>query len=72
MARSRDLTEPDIIAMVRTAVCKSGLRVTAKDWGISPAYLCHVFHGRAKPGVGILSPLGIEKVVTYRMKEKAS
>ncbi len=34
--------------------------------GVSPQYVNDVLHGRREPGEGILRPLGLERVVTYR------
>lgn len=38
----------------------------AIDLGISAQYLGDVLGGRRDPGKGILSPLGLEKVLSYQ------
>lgn len=41
-------------------------RALAKELGISQSYLNDVLKGRKEPGEGILAPMGLERVVTYR------
>lgn len=40
----------------------------AKKHGLSPAYVSDVINGRRDPGKAILEALGLERVVTYRVK----
>lgn len=40
----------------------------AKKHGLSPAYVSDVINGRREPGKAILEALGLERVVSYRVK----
>lgn len=41
----------------------------AAEIGISPQYLCDILKRRREPGSAVLAYLGIERRVTYRIKE---
>lgn len=40
----------------------------AKKHGVSQTYVSDVINGRREPGKAILEALGLERVVTYRVK----
>ena len=40
----------------------------AKEHGISQAYVSDVINRRREPGKAILEALGLERVITYRVK----
>ena len=65
-----------VLALLRRRCDEAGgQKVWARANGISTAYVSDVLNGRREPGDGILRPLGLEKVVTYRrkaQKEKVS
>ena len=58
--------------VVAKMVADHGLTRAAKQMGVSVPYLCNIMKGRADPGPLVLETLGIEKVVTYRLKESAN
>ncbi len=61
-------TEADICELIEAEIERAGgLRALAREWRISPSYLCHVIGGRTKPGDGILRHLGLVKVVAYQV-----
>jgi hypothetical protein len=58
-----------VLALLRRRCDEAGgQKAWAKANGVSAAYVCDVLNGRREPGDGILRPLGLEKVVTYRRK----
>lgn len=57
----------DILETIRARVEKAGSqRALASEIQVSPQYLNDVLNGRKEPGEGILRPMGLERVVTYR------
>jgi hypothetical protein len=57
------------IQILRALVDLCGSNVNAaRHLGVSPAYVSDVLTGRREPGKGILEPMGLERVVTYRKK----
>ena len=59
----------NVLALLRRRCDEAGGQAAwANANGVSAAYVCDVLHGRREPGDGILRPLGLEKVVTYRRK----
>jgi DNA-binding transcriptional regulator YdaS (Cro superfamily) len=61
------MTLHQVLALLRRECDKAGGQAAwAKAAGVSPAYVSDVLQGRREPGEGILRPLGVEKVVTYR------
>lgn len=64
------LSESDVIARLRAAVeAAGGQRQFAENAGVSPAYINDVLHRRRGLADRILAALGVERVVTYRVKE---
>ncbi len=70
------MTMDHVLALLRRRCDEAGGQAAwASANGVSAAYVCDVLHKRREPGDGILRPLGLEKVVTYRrkpQKEKVS
>jgi hypothetical protein len=61
----------DLVAELRQACLNAGSERRWADFqGISPSYVNGVLRGRHKPGVAILAPLGLERVVIYRRVPK--
>lgn len=57
----------DPIQKLRRAVEKAGgQRAWSRTNKVSVAYVNDVLHGRRPPGEAILTPLGLEKVITYK------
>lgn len=56
---------------VRRMVAEHGQSEAARRMGVSVSYICNMMKGRADPGPLVLDALGLEKVVTYRRKQKA-
>lgn len=60
----------DILATLRRQVDSAGSqKALAARLGVSPQYLNDVLLGRKEPGEGILEPLGLERVVSYRRRK---
>lgn len=63
----------EVIERLRAAIARVGSQAAfAELHGISLAYVNDVLNFRREPGPAILEALGIEKVVTYREKPKAT
>jgi hypothetical protein len=63
------MTEEELLDAIRVKAAKiGGQSHLAKEWHISPAYLSDVLNQRRSPGESILSPLGLERIVTYRKR----
>jgi hypothetical protein len=61
------MTTEDVLKTLRRACETAGSqREWARRNGTSGQYVHDVLNGRRDPGVGILKPLGLERVVTYR------
>jgi transcriptional regulator with XRE-family HTH domain len=58
----------DVLEVLRRKCEGRTQNAVAAELGVSPAYLSDVLNQRKEPGEGILEPLGIERVVTYRRK----
>jgi len=59
------MDETKVIEHIVRAVNEAGsIRAVARDWGVSPSYLCDLLAGRRAPGPAILGPLGLRRVVT--------
>lgn len=66
-----DMTEQDVIRLLVQACAKAGGQAPwAKQAGVSQAYINDVVNGRRLPGPSVLNALGLERVVTYRRKER--
>lgn len=66
------MSEADVRKLVQAAIDKApSLRHLAKEWGITPSYLCDIRLGRRAPGPPVLDALGLERtvVVTYRKRK---
>lgn len=62
----------DILRVIRDEVNRAGSQKDlAAKLGVSPTYISDVLNERKEPGQGILEPLGLERVVTYRKKKHA-
>lgn len=61
----------DVRGMLKKAVGDSQKAWGARH-GISSPYVSDAIAGRADPGEKILAALGLERVVTYRRKPKAT
>ncbi len=62
----------DILRVIREEVDRAGSQKDlAARIGVSPTYISDVLNERKEPGEGILEPLGLERVVTYRRKKAA-
>lgn len=49
--------------------CGDNVSAWAREHDISPAYVSDVLHRRREPGEKILTALGIERVIEYRMSK---
>jgi len=58
----------DVLEVLRKKCEGRTQTAVAAELGVSSAYLSDVLNGRKEPGAGILEPLGVERVVTYRRK----
>lgn len=62
------MDEKQVIERVRKEVGRAGsIRALAREWGVTPSYICDLLNGRRAPGGKILGPLGLRmvKTVTY-------
>jgi len=60
-----------VLALLRRECDKAGgQQAWARAHGVSPAYVSDVLTGRREPGIGILAPLRLERVVGYRRAPK--
>lgn len=58
------MTESEVIDVIRARIAKSGsVRALAREWNVSPSYLCDLRDGRRAPGPKILEPFGMRRVV---------
>lgn len=65
------MTTQGVRAMIDARVRKAGSTAAlAQEWELSPQYIHAVSKSRVEPGKLILSRLGLERVVSYRAKEK--
>lgn len=62
----------DPIAILRERCNKSSQKAVAVELGVSQQYLSDVLCGRKEPGDSILAPMGLERVVSYRKRSRAS
>jgi len=61
------MTLQQVVALLRRECKKAGSQAAwAQAHGVTGAYVSDVLQGRRGPGAGILAPLGLEKVETYR------
>jgi hypothetical protein len=61
------MTEDDVLTLLkRKAKDLGGNAALARSLEVSPQYLGDVLRGNRPPGISVLSPLGLEKIVTYR------
>lgn len=61
------MTKAELLALLASRVHKAGSQAAlAAELGVSPAYIHDVLKGKREPGKGILEPLGLERIVTYR------
>lgn len=62
------MSEGQLVMLIREKVAAIGsLREAARQWKISPTYLCFVMSGKTRPGVSILKAIGYERApATYR------
>lgn len=58
----------DVLNLLQKRQGKRSQKELAIELGVSPQYLSDVLNERKEPGSGILDPLGLERVVTYRRK----
>jgi len=61
------LTQAQIIEHLRKRQGSSSLREFAKQLDISAVYLSHIYNGKREPGPAVLSKLGVEREVVYRV-----
>lgn len=68
--RLRDLTQSDLITLMKSLMALSGLsmRKTAVELGVTPAYLCKVLHSKENCGVELAVRV-IEQFNKYKDKE---
>lgn len=66
----------DPITMLRSKIQDRSLRVAAKDFSCSAAYLSDILRGNRKPGPKILKVLGLDRTVdttvVYKRKRGAN
>jgi transcriptional regulator with XRE-family HTH domain len=61
------MTHAKLLTILASRALKAGSQARlAAELGISTGYLNDVMTGRKEPGKGILEPLGLERVVSYR------
>lgn len=61
------MTLDQVLTLLRRECEKAGSQhAWAKASGVTGAYVSDVLNRRREPGAGILAPLGLEKVETYR------
>lgn len=67
------MTESDVVTMLKAKATKAGsAEVLAEEWNVSPTYIRMVLGNRANPGKLILAKLGLERVVSYRIKKEGA
>lgn len=54
--------------MLKAKCAASGLRQTAREFGLSAAYICDVTKGRRPVGPRVLEGLGLMKQTVYRRR----
>lgn len=65
------MTEQEVIERLRAATeAAGGQRQFANANGFTPAYISDVLRGKRALADRILSALGLERVVTYRVKDE--
>lgn len=63
------MTLEQVLALLRRRCEQEGGQAAwAKLHGVSPAYVSDVLNKRREPGVGILTPLGVDRIIEYRRK----
>jgi hypothetical protein len=63
-------TKQELVERLRTAIASAGSQEAfAAQHDIAAAYISDVMRGRREPGQKILDALGVERVVTYRVKD---
>lgn len=64
------MTEDEVIEQLRAAIADAGSqRAFAEKHGFTPGYVSDVLKGQRGLSDRILAAIGVERVVTYRMKE---
>jgi hypothetical protein len=68
----KPISEESVVDVIRREVAKhASLREAARQWKVSPTYLCFVMSGKTRPGVSILKAIGWERApATYRRTDK--
>jgi hypothetical protein len=65
------LTEQEVLDRLRKAVAAAGSqRAFGRQHDISPMYISDVLRKRRKIGEAILDALGVERVVSYRVRSE--
>ena len=66
--KKRDMCIEDVIRLLGMACSAQGSQYQwATKHRLSPAYVSDVLNGRREPGEKMLSALGVERVVLYRL-----
>jgi hypothetical protein len=56
------MTEEQLTELIKDYVQDAGsLRALAKQWKVSPQYLCDLVHGRRRAGDKVLGALGLKR-----------
>jgi hypothetical protein len=69
------LSEDDVLRLIAKIICEEFCgthKDFAKAVGISPQHLCDILYRRRSPGHTILEYMGLEKIISYRIKDDAS
>lgn len=66
------LSHSDLIELLKKRQGKRPVRAFARELGISHVYLMHIYAGRRDPGLAVLSKLGLEREIVYRLNEGRS
>ena len=63
----KPISESAMVDVIRKKVSAfPSLREAARNWKVSPTYLCFVMSGKSRPGVSILKAIGWERApATY-------
>lgn len=65
------LSQDQALALIRKQIGDGSQLDFARKHGLSPSFVSDVLTGRRDPSKAILDAVGLERVVTYRRKEKA-
>jgi transcriptional regulator with XRE-family HTH domain len=65
------LSQDQALASIKKKIDGEGSQLAfARKHGLSPAYISDVLTGRRDPSKAILDAVGLERVVTYRKKDR--